>query len=839
MKTNRKPTSTWWAAETKNPVHSPSHGSIRRPVRSVALGASVLTAIWLPAQIASAQAVYYDRPLSQLIEQMEPLNPPTGVNGTRWITRGDANAAVDLANNNTISWFTIPPFFPQNLNWQDGGYEAQFEYNVFTSQDSTRRNLFLQHQDLGSDTPREVTWTIRQATFENVTFDPTVVHLLTTGRGDGTSPTSWTLINAKFIGGGRGPRVAALDPFTLTVSGTERSELFSFPAEASIGAPTTLLVKGAGGLSLSQCGDANGGNGSVFKYAFSNPLNTYDINGSTLSLEGANVLFNSGRTPTVTNGTVTEGFVVRNGGTLSLSGITPGYTRMKIQDSASLWIDQSTLSLENNATLDLGAGGTFRVSNGVIKMGTGGTLTRIFGTDASFSGTSQIHTSSADPNYCFSTGIILEDASTVLNINGNNVNGSGIVVADGVGDEANFPMNGGTININDRAVFRLGRMLHIRTSGSLNIGKNAYFSVDSSGYPQIPTELYLEDAAGNPLVISNNGYIQINDTLVGKGSIAGPGILQVDGLLKFATGESSFTVAGDFWLKGKLRLLLDPTAGSAQHVNVKGLTLGEVFNGIPLSLPTLSLSITKDQILSVGTKFLLIDYVSRNSNDEIFSDLSDGQVFQLGLNTYQIRYSDADYGAANGGNSSVVTLTVVANSPPTPGGDDLARPATTRVSKVLQSVLLSNDTDLDNNPLTITAVGNALPAGATVALSGNFVVYTAPAADAGDGSFEYTVSDGPGGRTTTGHVVVHQVAPTGSGPNTARIVKAGSDVVLTFIGVPGRNYRLQYTISGSPPYVWNDFSPVVTLRAPDSGVFTSTDINPPNPLRLYRAVLNP
>ena len=47
-------------------------------------------------------------------------------------------------------------------------------------------------------------------------------------------------------------------------------------------------------------------------------------------------------------------------------------------------------------------------------------------------------------------------------------------------------------------------------------------------------------------------------------------------------------------------------------------------------------------------------------------------------------------------------------------------------------------------PLIITAVGNAQPAGATVMLSGSFVVYSVPAADAGDGSFEYTVSDGPG-----------------------------------------------------------------------------------------------
>jgi hypothetical protein len=37
--------------------------------------------------------------------------------------------------------------------------------------------------------------------------------------------------------------------------------------------------------------------------------------------------------------------------------------------------------------------------------------------------------------------------------------------------------------------------------------------------------------------------------------------------------------------------------------------------------------------------------------------------------------------------------------------------------------------------VTLTAVGNALPAGATVELVGNFVLYTAPASNSGNGSF--------------------------------------------------------------------------------------------------------
>ncbi|HEY9509112.1 MAG TPA: hypothetical protein VIV82_04555, partial [Verrucomicrobiae bacterium] len=68
---------------------------------------------------------------------------------------------------------------------------------------------------------------------------------------------------------------------------------------------------------------------------------------------------------------------------------------------------------------------------------------------------------------------------------------------------------------------------------------------------------------------------------------------------------------------------------------------------------------------------------------------------------------------------------------------------------------------------------------------------------------------------------------------------SGSDFVLTFIGVPGHTYRVQYTTSLSAPYVWNEFSPLAIYTAPTNGVFTHLDVNPPEPMRLYRAVPHP
>ena len=156
-------------------------------------------------------------------------------------------------------------------------------------------------------------------------------------------------------------------------------------------------------------------------------------------------------------------------------------------------------------------------------------------------------------------------------------------------------------------------------------------------------------------------------------------------------------------------------------------------------------------------------------------------------------------------------------------------------------MLLANDTGADNHGLAITAVAEPLPDGATVQLSGNFVIYTAPAANSGNGSFTYTVDDGAG-HTVTGTVTVTEVpAPTAgdSSPGAISAVFSGADVVVTFIGVPGRGYRVQYTTSLGSPYTWLEFSPAAVITAPAGGVFSHTDPAPAGGARFYRAIPNP
>lgn len=207
----------------------------------------------------------------------------------------------------------------------------------------------------------------------------------------------------------------------------------------------------------------------------------------------------------------------------------------------------------------------------------------------------------------------------------------------------------------------------------------------------------------------------------------------------------------------------------------------------------------------------------------------------LGVKTITVTLTDED-GTFTGGTKSVT----VENAAPVAAADGLNRPNTTKVAKVLKSDLLGNDSDADGDPLTLTAVGNALPAGATVAIAGNFVVYTAPANNAGNGSFTYTLS--AGAHTVTGTVTITETSTSGGGggtPNYLTLVPSGDDFIVTFLGVPGGSFRVQYSTAGPPNYDWQEFiSPAIYTAAPN-GVFTHTDFNPPGPVRFYRAVSNP
>jgi CSLREA domain-containing protein len=103
--------------------------------------------------------------------------------------------------------------------------------------------------------------------------------------------------------------------------------------------------------------------------------------------------------------------------------------------------------------------------------------------------------------------------------------------------------------------------------------------------------------------------------------------------------------------------------------------------------------------------------------------------------------------------TAIVTLTIRGQNSPPIAANDIARTTIDTVLNIPTATLLSNDTDIDGDPLTISAVHGNSASGGQVMLAGSSVVYTPPTHFSGVDSFIYTLSDGYGG-TASGTVTV-------------------------------------------------------------------------------------
>ena len=130
----------------------------------------------------------------------------------------------------------------------------------------------------------------------------------------------------------------------------------------------------------------------------------------------------------------------------------------------------------------------------------------------------------------------------------------------------------------------------------------------------------------------------------------------------------------------------------------------------------------------------------------------------------------------HGESSASFTLTVeVATNTPPVAGDDTATVAEGGSVDITASALLANDTDAEDDTLTVTAVGAAV--NGTVSLSADkaTVTYTHDGSETTSGSFTYTVNDGAATDTGTVSVTVSPVNdPPVAGDDTATVAEGGS-----------------------------------------------------------------
>jgi subtilisin-like proprotein convertase family protein len=172
----------------------------------------------------------------------------------------------------------------------------------------------------------------------------------------------------------------------------------------------------------------------------------------------------------------------------------------------------------------------------------------------------------------------------------------------------------------------------------------------------------------------------------------------------------------------------------------------------------------------------------------------------------------------------------VINTPPVAMNDTIERYPTNTV-KVKLSALLANDSDADGDTLAIS-VSAVTAHGGTVVVRGLWAYYTpAPGYTEAD-SFTYTVTDGRGGSATATVTVAIKVDPNAT-QNVTIVSLGNGSYRLTFHGIPGRAYHINYAES-VPSTTWQSIG---GGTADALGVFELIDSPPQDaPARFYRSV---
>ena len=140
--------------------------------------------------------------------------------------------------------------------------------------------------------------------------------------------------------------------------------------------------------------------------------------------------------------------------------------------------------------------------------------------------------------------------------------------------------------------------------------------------------------------------------------------------------------------------------------------------------------------------------------------------------------------------------------------------------------------DTNGDSLTIIGVSPNSEAGGSVGLANNWVYYAPPAGWTSSDSFTYTVSDGLC-ETAEGTVLVQVTADNPQPAHFGIGAQASGSMQLSFNGIPGNQYQLQYADSLDKP----NWQVLATQAADGYGVCQFTDGSPTNTtVRYYRAI---
>lgn len=287
------------------------------------------------------------------------------------------------------------------------------------------------------------------------------------------------------------------------------------------------------------------------------------------------------------------------------------------------------------------------------------------------------------------------------------------------------------------------------------------------------------------------------------------------------------------------------TAASMPTVVVDGIRVGTTWADVVACAPPTTSAITGDSAVAIGQMGKTYS-VTLTSGSSYAWTVPSGASITAGATGPDNNQITVTFGSASGnvtvtetasggcvGSPVSLAVTVTGNhAPVAPAVKTLGTVKNTAATYAYVK-LLSGATDADiGDTLTVTAASTPTAHG-TTSLETDGVRYT-PATDyTGPDSYTYTISDGNGG-TAVGTVNVTVVDSSGVSPNIVVPASyAGGKFSVTFAGIPGVTYTVEYATTLPPTSDWNKLK---NVTAGDDGLFVVEDAANESPSRYYRTV---
>ena len=345
-------------------------------------------------------------------------------------------------------------------------------------------------------------------------------------------------------------------------------------------------------------------------------------------------------------------------------------------------------------------------------------------------------------------------------------------------------------------------------------------SANSAGIKLISGNINL--GSGGIIKTNTGEWILSGSNTLSGGTVVLAGTLQASNTTGSATGSGLLTVSNGASLTGN-GIILGPVVVngtlSPGFTNIASLTLDD---NVTLSAATStridinkSLSPKSDRILAMNTFTAGGSLIATNAPGAPVLAAGDSiPVFTA--TTYAGSFASItptipgaglawDLPALNTTGNLIVHSNPVANA-------DSASAQHGQTTTLPVVKLLSNDTGELGETLSVTAVS------VNASLGGGLVTYTAPLTGTSD-VITYTLSDGRGG-TNTGTIAV-TLSSSGGSFNQISATSGGGFAYLTYLGIPGTNYALDWATNLTAPITWKG---IATNAAGASGSINFTNL---------------